>query len=590
MRQAGYRLRCAALAVAAAIGVEGAAQAQTEDYFNTPWIGAEKASNATSGAGATQSGAGNDLGPSVSSLYGRVQAQSQQNSLPWRVSEHVGIDEILTDNSDDTANDRTVDLGSLFSAGLTATADTPRLNGIFSATGIYRREIENTSLNRFGGYGYTRGQFTVIPDTLYFDVRGSADGVSREGGGLQNVLAQQSQETQVYQILGSPYLYTRADDVGINLLRYQIGQVWFDRNTGAQLFPGFSVGPISSSTNQVAREDFKMAGTVLPRLLSDVSLSVSENDSGALGSGDFTRDRGELVNEYEVTRSTSIIGGAGYERLHDNEFPDVDGEGLVWDVGGRVRPNADSYVLLTYGNHDLRSDFAGELVWRLTPLSDIYAAYTDSITNGQQVLIASNDASELGPEGSLTHVSFDQSTVIGTLDDALLNAAPGGGASASVFGVPLADLNNALPLENGLFRVKAVRASAHSLFENAPLILTVLHVERTQLTSAGQFGGSVGRVETSQGAILSWHPELTKDLFGVASLTYEHVNLGDEQSFLFNNPTDSDHYGAGLGLSWAITKTLAGVVRYDFIYRESHPSSINSYDNILTIGLHKVFN
>ena len=578
------RLECVAavpIIAVLACGPESSALAQTADYFATPWI-----------APATESpdNVGSSSRNAYSGLYARAQAQAEPNAPPWTLSEHLGIDEIATDNVADSQDNRGADLGSLFSAGAIATANTVRLNGVFSATGVYRQDLEDTALDRFSAYGFARSQATIIPQSLFFYVRGLADDVSRQGGGIENPLVQTSEQTHLYEISGSPFLHSTIDDFGVNVLRYQIGQVWFERNTGAVQIPGLTVGPISDSTNQLAREDLQVPGTVFPRLLADVSLSASENNSGPLGSGDFMRDRGELINEYEVTRSVSAIGGIGYERLNDNEFSNVDGESPVWDVGTRFRPNADSYALLIYGRHDLKSDFAGELVWRLTALTNIYAAYTDSITNGQQELIGSSDASELGPEGTLTRVAFDESTVIGTLDDALLSGTPGTGGAVSLVGVPLADINNALPLQDGLFRIKELRASAHTVIEGNPIRLTILHLERTQLTQSSSFGGQVGRIETSEGAILSWHPWLASQLSGLVGLHFEHVNLGTDELLPFIPTSNSDNYGATLGLTWRISRSLTGIARYDFVYRDAHSSSQSSYENALTIGLHKTFN
>jgi uncharacterized protein (PEP-CTERM system associated) len=577
-------------AAAVMTAAAGRAQAQTVDYFSTPWIAQPGTANPNGGAGSESPSSGGAGTPSAisSGLYARAQAQSSPNARPWNFSAHVGIDEIATDNPEDSASDRTIDLASLFFAGITASADTARLNGILSATGLYRQDLEESSLDRFAGYGYVRGQGTIVPDSIFMYIRGLEVDISRQGGGLDNALIEPATTTHIYEISGTPYLYSIVDDFAVNVLRYQIGQVWFDRNTGLIQDAGETIPAISDSTDQMAREDFRMAGTVLPRLLTDVSLAAQENDSGSTGSGDFTRDRGEAINEYELTRSFSVIGGAGYERLHDEEFPNIDGEGLVWDIGARIRPNADSYALLTYGRHDLKDDFAGELVWRVSPLTNIYGAYTDSITNGQQTLIAGNDASELGPEGTTTHLTFDESTVIGTLDDALLNASPGAGGSESLLGVSQSDINNALPLENGLFRVEAFRATARTLFDNNPINLTVLHIERTQLTDAASFG-QIGRVETSNGVILSWHPTLTNRLTGLASIRYERVDLGEDQPLFYGIPTNSDDYGAALGLTWIISGTLSGIARYDFVYRQAHSSSDSSYENALTIGLRKTF-
>ncbi|MGH6878580.1 MAG: hypothetical protein ACREHV_14555, partial [Rhizomicrobium sp.] len=358
------------------------ALAQTVDYFSTPWIIAPLQPN---GANNTESGlsAGGQSGnrsPGASDLYSREAAQLAPNAPPWTLTENVGIDEIATDNIAETEFNRTADIESLASAGVVATADSTRLNGILSATGVYQRDIKDTTLDGFSGYGYANGQAAVIPDMLYFSINGLMDDISRTGGGLPDALVQTAQETQTYSISGSPYLTNQIGNFGINVLRYQIGQVWFANNTGAIQTPGLGIGPITSSMDQNAREDFKTEGVLLPRLMSDLSLSGTENDSGEFEGGDYTNYNGELMNEYEVTRYASAIGGAGYERLHDSDSPEINGDDPVWDIGTRLRPNPDSYALLTYGRHDLKSDFAGELWWQLSDLTNIYAAYTDSIT------------------------------------------------------------------------------------------------------------------------------------------------------------------------------------------------------------------
>jgi len=134
-----------AVIVALAPDLEGRALAQTAGYFS-------------------------------SGLYARAQSQSEVNAPPWTLSEHVGIDEIATDNVGDSQDNRGADLGSLFSAGATATANTARLNGILSATGVYRQDLEDTTLDRFSAYGFARSQATIIPQSLFFYVRGLADG------------------------------------------------------------------------------------------------------------------------------------------------------------------------------------------------------------------------------------------------------------------------------------------------------------------------------------------------------------------------------------------------------------------------------
>lgn len=582
------QLRCRIQSVAIAsfvcgleLGFQCRAQSQTVDYFSTPWIVAPLPPNTSNGPqnGLANGGGATGSPGAYSTLYSHAMAQSAPNAPPWSLTENLGIDELATDNVADSSSDRTADLGSLFSAGVVGTADSTRLSGIISATSVYRRDTSDAALDGFSGYGYANVRATVVPDALYFSINGLMDDLSREGGGLQNALAQMATTTNTYSISASPYLYTQVGDFAVNVLRYQIGQDWFDNNTGAIETPGVDIGPISSSIDQSAREDFRMAGTLLPRLSSDVSLSRTENDSGTLGSGDYTNLDGELINEYEVTRYASAISGAGYEQLRDNDFPQIDGEDPIWDIGTRLRPDPDSYLLLTYGRHDLKSDFAGELWWQLSDRTNVYAAYTDSISNSQQSVTGNSSVSQVGPDGASSGVNFNQSTLIGTLDDQTLNAGPGEQAGGSPSGVPLSDINNALPLQNGLFRNKSFRSTARTTIDDNPLSLTVYYLESTELTPSGPFNSQVGQTETATGGILSWSRAFTQDLSGLMSAGYSHSNQGDAGT-----------YNATLGLTETLSQSLSVILRYDFIYRDAHPSTGGYLQNVITIGIHKTFN
>ncbi|MGH6877678.1 MAG: hypothetical protein ACREHV_09925, partial [Rhizomicrobium sp.] len=193
-------------------------------------------------------------------------------------------------------------------------------------------------------------------------------------------------------------------------------------------------------------------------------------------------------------------------------------------------------------------------------------------------VLGNDAASHVGPEGAISGVSFSQSTLIGTLDDQTLNAGPGEIGSESAFGVPLTDVNNALPLQNGLFRDKSFRATARTSLNDDSLSLTAYTMQSTQLTSVGFFGGQIGQVDNTEGGVFAWSRPLSPDLTGLASAGYSHSNIGD-----------SDLYNATLGLTRVLSQSLSVVLRYDLIDREAHPGTGGYLQNAVTIGLHKTF-
>jgi uncharacterized protein (PEP-CTERM system associated) len=538
--------------------------AQTVDKFLAPQIAPQ---NPNSGAG-------------TSSLYGQLLTQSATSAPPWILTENVGVDEITSDNVGFSSVHRQPDLGSLFSAGGILTADSVRVTGILALTGVYRRQIEDTALNHFSAYGYANEEITLLPGSLYLGLRGHMDEVYRVGLGLQNVLAQASTLTQVYQVSASPLYYIQVDDLTFNLLRYEIGQVVFSNNTGPINFHGQVVPGISDSTDHILRDDFRMDGTVFQRLLTDVSLSGASYNSGSHGVGDFMRDRGQIINAYALTRSLALIGAAGYERLHDRDFPHVDGQDATWSAGLRFLPNADSYALLTYGRNDLRSDFAGELAWSITPLTSLYMDYTDFVTTLAEQSIANINASQIGPFGAVTHVVFDQSPVLNTIDDPLLSGPPGPENPTMNLGVPLADINGTLPLTNGLFAFKALRARVNATIEDSVVALTLLNIDQTPLARPGLF---THNTLISQRAILQLYHFLSPEVRADLEVNFERQSEDHSASSIF---TSTDQYGTTLALNWRMSERFDGILRYDFVYSKSR---VNVYENTLTIGLYRSF-
>ena len=557
------------LSLTSAFQIEAAAQ--TEDYFGVPWVVAPLPSQVTN-PGAP--GVTSTPGAGASSLYTQALANREPAAPPILYSFNLGIDEIGNDNIGESNAHRMADLSSLFSAGGAITADTRRFSGALAATGVYQKNLNDSELDQFTEYGYANGRLTIVPDSLYFSVQGLVDDLSRVGGGLQNPVLQSALNTQSYTIGGSPYWVTQIDDFGINVMRYEFGQAWFSNDTGQLGAAGFGLAPITSSTDQGVREDFRSTGTIAARLMSDLSISGSEDETGSSLAGVYQQADGELINEYEINRWASLIGGAGFEFLHDQQISQINGQDPIWDMGSRLRPNADSSILLVYGRHSRKTDFAGEISWRLTPFTSLYGAYSDSISTAQQSLIAGSAASELSPLGAVSDVTFDQSTVIGVLDDALLNGGIGQTGTGAALGIPIGISNNFAPLQDGLFRTKQLSASAQAVIGGNPFDLTAFDTQSISLTPL------LAQSFIVEGANISWSPEISPSLSAFALGGYAH-QTGVERA---------DIYNAALGATYFLSDSLSLIMRYDFIRREADPSSAGYLQNAVTIALHKSFN
>lgn len=563
---------------AALTGGANSAHAQAVEYFGTPWI--YQPMNVLPGQSTGTGPAGASLPTGVqaptaySNIFGFATQVGNPVAPPWIIIPRFGVNEIVTDNVRQNYYPRQEDLTSQIFGGVMIGADTSHLTGILDYSGVLQENINATDEDRFTNYAFLSAHATILPGTLLADIHGTIDDVLRPGAGagLNPTLLQNGQVTQTYLLSASPYYVGRLGDIGFASLRYQVSQAWFSQNADAISIPGLNLGPITSSTQQQVRFDVKLPGTFVPRLATHIGLSAGSEITGLAAVGTFLRSTNQVINEYQLTRSISLIGAGGWEWLQDRYYPLVTGQGATWDVGGRWQPNADSSILLLYGHHDLKTDIEGEMQYRLTPFTSIYVAYTDSIGTAQQTLLANNDASLLNPAGPVSGISFNQSPVLGTLNDAALASAGDPDTVGVPLGIPLGDVENFTPLENDIFRTKLLRGILYTNLGSSPVTLMLYNAQQFSLT-----GGSPPET-TTRGANVSWTPTLSEDLFAFIQGGVNYIDLDRGNT-----------YNAALGGHYILSPTLTVGLRYDFIYRTARPYNGGYIQNAVTLSLNKNF-
>ena len=564
--------------VSLALAASTAANAQVDpSYFGTPWI----LEPTVTIPGEQQPPANNIVAPvnvtqptQYSDIFGFATQVGDPNAPPYQFVPRAGVNEVFTDNVEESRTDKQSDLISSLSLGVLAGADTPHLTGLLDYTGVLQDYLHEIHQNNFSNFGFGSAHATILPGAFYVDLHASATDVLRAGGGLVSPVIQNGNATHVYVATVAPYFTTRLGDLGFTILRYNYSEAWFDQNTGPIPILGLptTIGPITGSTEQQARADFKFPGTIIPRLSSNISLGGTSDNTGFLATGDFERATGELINEFQLTRSLSVIGGAGYEALKDNRFSQINGQGFIWDAGGRWQPNQNSSVLIVYGRHDLKSDLGGEIQYRITPFTSFYAAYTDSIQTSQNSLIANNDAEQLNPAGPVAGITYDQSPLISTLNDASLAMAGDPETLGVPLGLPLSDVDNFQPLQNDIYRTKSFQGMLYSNVLSNPVSLMVYDIQQQSLT--GQIPPDI----TTKGVNLNFSPTLSPQLFGLLTAGYNLVST--DHAKVFN---------VGAGARYNLSDTLAVALRYDLILRDAHPSTGGYVQNAVTLSINKNF-
>jgi len=547
--------------------------------------------NATPNLGAPSSGVSTPAPrnrPNYSGMLD-VTAQTANARAPaWLIVPRLEIDEILTDNVRPGTTTQQSDLISRFSAGGILSVDTPHLTAYTDYTATYAKYLNATDQDRLSQRLFSTARATFIPDYLYMDVHGSIDTIARDFGGTPNpALTSKSNDLQTYVMTVSPFATARLGDIGYAQLRYAGSWVWFGGRKAPPVPPPPGLGgTISDASQHQVRADFTFPGTFTDRLYSDISLSGDySNSPGTIGI--FRRNFAMSINEYQITRSWSLIGSGGYENISQKS---VSGKEGVWSAGARWRPNADSSVVLTYGRYDLANDFAGEAFFRVTPFTVIYAAYTNSITTSQASLISNNASAILPgadnsalltePQG-LTGVTFEQNPVISLVNKAFVqdvNSGTGVEADQDInlaTGLPLSSTNNFFPVQDNIFRAKSLRGIVYRDIGGSVLSIEGFHIEQKTLTVTVP----PAVWETTNGATATYALPISPYLVGVASSGYRHTDL-----------TGTDTFNASASLVYQISATLTGRVRYDFIDRSAGGSHAAGYiQNALTVMLQASF-
>jgi len=309
------------------------------------------------------------------------------------------------------------------------------------------------------------------------------------------------------------------------------------------------LGALTDGTMQMAHYDFQMPETVINRLISDITAYAADNDiQGRVGR--FKRASGEMINEYLLSESFSAIVTGGYESLNSPRFPLASGQGVIWNVGGRWRPNVDSSILVLYGSHDLRTSLRGEAVYQLTPVTAIYLSYINGITTSQGALTSGANSSFFGlnEDGPLTSVGYDDDAGLATLGRGGGFGGFGGGFGGGGFGgfgggggFPLFSSDNFSAHQNGIFRRKVISGTITTTVLGEHFSFRAYHAERESLTGPLFIDGvlNLGQVNPvgnldSTGARLGWTHQLTRLVPVTFQVGYRTDNLNEGESLTFS--------------------------------------------------------
>ena len=504
------------------------------------------------------------------------------------VTPSLGVDLGVTDNALHADRPRRADVFTEFSPSIQISGDTARLKVNLSYAPVASVYAQTSSQTRVDQYGNAAALATIVPDAVFLDARGSITQQSRTGGYGQTNSTTLSRNDQVQSTALSvtPYAEHRFRGWGTGRVGYSLARTNQDgrgdqntltANQTLQLnATGF--GAIANLTTQRERASF-VTGENLGRVNNATAVEAVQYSGGDLSYRGAHRN--QVTNDvgYAVTRTITALVGFGYQDLSFGGTPSVRINEPIWSVGGRIVPDPDSTLTVSYGHRDGFNAAAVDGAYSPTARTRVFVRYSTGLTSDaeeQQDLLQSTN---VGPTGLLTD---------------------------SVTGAPVGSTSGAFGTQNGLYRLRRFSITGLVVLPRDSLSVGLAQDDRTSVSNTTTIAGvaptPAGSSNSGIIGTLSWQHELTPALTTSASLSYGlESNSGVGGAAAQGSPRTIQ---TSLALNYTFTQTLSGNVRYSFADRSgasAQTSQFNSSpfgygqagqnltENLLLAGLRKNF-
>ena len=529
----------------------------------------------------------------------------------WIISPSIGVDLGVTDNALATARDRRSDFFTLITPALTISAETARVrvNATYSPQAtVYARTGSQTRVDQFGNGS---ALISVVPGTLFLDLRGAITEQSRTGGlggytngyGGQTAL-NRNDSVQSITVSVTPYAEHRFGGWGTGRVGYSFLRTLQDTNNQTNYNQFIGQTPVQQSfntaggfqglgnqgfnqgigaqgitgnlTTQRERASF-ITGENLGRFNVITAAEAVQYYGGGAYRGAY-RNQVNVDGGYAVSRTVTVIAGTGYQDLRFTGTPGYRLSEPIWSVGVRLTPNTESSITVGYGRKDGANSLFLDAATAPSARTRVYARYSEGLSTdaeSQQDLL--------------------QSTTIGST----------GLLTDSATGAPVGSTGAQFGTQNGLYRLRRFSISGSLLLNRDSFSVSISNEDRSNL-SAVTFGpGANGQLlpvlpagSSSNGTFgtVSWQHELTPVMTFSASASYgvtDYSNLGFGGGNGGGNQQTS--LSGQAALSYQFTETLSGSARYLYTERYSNqPQTLfgsqgNLVQNTLLVGLRKSF-
>jgi uncharacterized protein (PEP-CTERM system associated) len=499
----------------------------------------------------------------------------------WTLTPSIGLTEEYTTGAQAVGRGGAGGVGdqliSIIEPSIFATGDTPRLHGELSYAPQIMLYVPDGNQNQVSQNINARLLGTLVPQTLFLDVRGSGSvqPITAGQAPTQTTTLARGNSTQTYNFSATPYAVHRFGDWGTG----EVGGTYaLSTQTALQpATPGPVLTNLAAASNQnVTIESAHLAfvtGEAFYRYNGIGLAQASSFDGTGVLSGAY-RDIVTLDSGYAITRTITALATVGWENIHYGGTDPVKIDDEVWNVGLRLVPNQGSTITIRYGHQDGLNSLTIDAGYQPTARTRIYARTSTGLTTSAELLQNALATSDLDDQGN----PVDHTT-----------------------GAPLVPTAGFFGTQNNLYKTVLTSVTGVLLLDRDTLSASVTSQDQTLVSSSNVVGETAGNSRGIYGTF-TWSHLLSPNLQSTFYVQYGTTHNEGVPSTTHNEgvPSTTQQLAVvSVSLAYAFSPTLSGRAQYSFTdnwggnqtvsQAIANGNQLNGAQNLFLISLIKSF-
>lgn len=445
---------------------------------------------------------------------------------------------------------------------LSAVEQSRRLTALlnYSLTGQYH--ARNHDLDQLINQLNAMANAELIEQTLFMDVQADARPLSLTRVGAltaEDGTPTSNNYRNSYSYAIRPTLMHQFGNAVETDLWFSQSGVFFAKPSGRNTvpLPGFYVPPTNSNTSQIGARIASLSD--FTRLRWSLNASASDTYQTAHQSQKVRSASANL--SYSLTNDFSLIGTGGYQIYHASTLLTKDLDGPILLGGFQFVPSPNFSFYVQGGKQNNFPTYIGQLIWSVTPLTQVTASATDKVQTPQQEL-TSNLQNSGGVPGTGTGTGGNPTT------------NPTGGSGF---------LSDGLAINNAIYRNRNLQAMISHSLPRTTYTFALFATIRDRL-DATLLPSFLNKREENYGLRFGVSHRLRRDLYGNVALSASRANEFNGHDRILEGDA---------GIHYDASQTLSVYLNTSIINRESSSlvgfTNGNLNDVRVTVGVNKAF-